>query len=335
MPQKAPGKAHRKGLTLLEIADMFRDEQAARQWIEREFWPDGPFCPKCGSFNVQANIKHKTATHRCRDCCSGPSGKTKTMFTVRVGTVMEGTRLPYRSWAIAIYLLTTNLKGVSSMKLHRELGITQKSAWFMLHRLRKAAESCAGMFTGPVEADETYIGGKRANMSNAKRRGLADAGFGRGPSGKTAVVGVKDRATKQVRAKVTERLDAPSLQGFVVEHTAPDATVYTDEASAYEGLPRPHESVKHSASEYVRGQIHTNGVESFWSMMKRGYIGIYHKMSPKHLHRYVSEFAGRHNDRESDTADQMCSLVRGMAGKSLTYDELIAPNGLDSGARGG
>ena len=113
----------------------------------------------------------------------------------------------------------------------------------------------------------------------------------------------------------------------MVEHTAPDATVYTDEASAYEGLPRPHESVKHSASEYVRGQIHTNGVESFWSMMKRGYIGIYHKMSPKHLHRYVSEFAGRHNDRESDTADQMGNLVRGMAGKSLTYDELIAPNG--------
>ena len=155
-----------------------------------------------------------------------------------------------------------------------------------------------------------------------------------GPSGKTAVVGVKDRATKQVRAKVTERLDAPALQGFVVEHTAPDATVYTDEASAYEGLPRPHESVKHSASEYVRGQIHTNGVESFWSMMKRGYVGIYHKMSPKHLNRYVAEFSGRHNDRESDTADQMGNLVRGMAGKTLTYDELIAPNGLDSGARG-
>ena len=110
--------------------------------------------------------------------------------------------------------------------------------------------------------------------------------------------------------------------------------MYTDEASAYEGLPRPHESVKHSASEYVRGQIHTNGVESFWSMLKRGYVGIYHKMSPKHLHRYVNEFAGRHNDRESDTADQMGNLVRGMAGKSLSYDELTAPNGLSSGAQG-
>ena len=332
MTQKAPGKAHRKGLTLLEIAEMFRKEQDARKWIEREFWPNGPFCPKCGSFNVQANIRHKTATHRCRDC---GTGKTKTMFTVRVGTVMEGTRLPYRLWAIAIYLFTTNLKGVSSMKLHRELGITQKSAWFMLHRLRKAAESGSGMFTGPVEADETYVGGKRKNMSNAKRRELADQGAGRGTDGKTAIVGVKDRATKQVRAKVVERTDASTLQGFVIDHTAPDATVYTDEASAYEGLPMAHASVKHSVKEYVRGQVHTNGVESFWSMMKRGYIGIYHKMSPKHLHRYVNEFAGRHNDRESHTADQMGNLVRGMAGKSLTYDELIAPNGLDSGARRG
>ena len=332
MAQKAPGKAHRKGLTLFEVAEMFRNEQAARKWIEREFWPDGPFCPKCGSFNVQANIKHRTATHRCRDCRSGPSGKSKTFFTVRVGTVMEGTRLPFRSWAIAIYLLTTNLKGVSSMKLHRELGITQKTAWFMLHRLRKAAEASNGAFAGPVEVDETYMGGKRANMSNARRKELA--GTGRGAVGKTAVVGVKDRATKQVAAKVAEHTDAATLQGFVIENAAPDATVYTDEASAYEGLPMPHESVKHSAKEYVRGQVHTNGVESFWSMLKRGFVGTYHKMSPKHLDRYVTEFQGRHNDRESDTIDQMGNLVRGMARKRLTYDELIAPNGLDSGARG-
>ena len=127
------------------------------------------------------------------------------------------------------------------------------------------------------------------------------------------------------------------MQRFVVEHTAPDATesVYTDEASVYDGLPMPHESVKHSASEYVRGQVHTNGVESFWSMLKRGYIGTYHKMSPKHLDRYVTEFQGRHNDRESNTIDQMGNLVRGMARKRLTYEELIAPNGLDSGARSG
>ena len=197
MAQKAPGKSHRKGLTLFEVADMFRDDELARRWIEQEYWPNGPFCPKCGSFNVQANIRHRTATHRCRDCLSG---STKTFFTLRTGTVMERTRLPYRLWAIAMYLFTTNLKGVSSMKLHRELGITQKSAWFMLHRLRKAAEASRGTLAGPVECDETYIGGKRANMSNTKRKELV--GMGRGAVGKAAVAGAKDRAIKQVRAQV-------------------------------------------------------------------------------------------------------------------------------------
>ena len=331
MAQRAPGKAHRKGLTFFQVAEMFGDDAKAQTWIAERRWPNGPHCPKCGSFNVQSDIKHRTMTHRCRDCSTG---KSRTMFTLRVGTVMEGSKLPYRAWATAIYLYATNLKGVSSMKLHRELGISQKAAWFMLHRLRKAAESGAGLFSGPVEADETYMGGKRKNMSNAKRRELAAAGVGRGSVGKTAVVGVKDRATKQVRAQVVERTDAVTLQEFVVEHTASDATVYTDEATAYEGLPMPHDSVKHSVKEYVRGQVHTNGVESFWSMMKRGYIGIYHKMSPKHLNRYVTEFEGRHNDREHDTITQMGNLVEGMAGKRLTYDELTAPNGLPSGARG-
>ena len=328
MMQKAPGKAHRKGLTLLQVADMFGDKAAAEAWIAERRWPNGPHCPDCGSFHVQSNIKHRTMTHRCRDCPSRP------MFSLRKGTVMEGSKLAYRVWAIGIYLFTTNLKGISSMKLHRELGLGQKAAWFMLHRLRTTKAAGASLFIGPVEAHETYIGGKRKTMSNAKRKELADSGAGRGPVGKTAVVGVKDRVTKQVRAKVTQRLTAPTLQGFVVEHTNPGATVYTDEASAYEGLPFNHESVKHSVSEYVRGQVHTNGMESFWSMLKRGFIGIYHKMSPKHLDRYVSEFEGRHNARESDTIDQMSSIVECMGGKRLRYSDLIADNGLSSGARG-
>ena len=331
MIQKAPGKAHRKGLTLLQVAEMFGDEANAMAWIEERRWPDGPFCPKCGSFNVQANIKHKTATHRCRDC---NTGKSRTMFTLRMGTVMEGSKLPYRVWAIAIYLFATNLKGVSSMKLHRELGITQKSAWFMLHRLRETKAPGTGWFSGPVEVDETYMGGKRANMSNAKRKQLADEGAGRGAVGKVAVVGIKDRETKQVRAQVVEHTDKPTLQGFVIDHTAPDATVYTDEASAYEGLPMAHDAVKHSIKEFVRGQVHTNGMESFWSMLKRGYIGVYHKMSPKHLDRYVTEFEGRHNARENDTIDQMGGIVDDMGGKRLRYRDLIKPNGLPSGARG-
>ena len=189
------------------------------------------------------------------------------------------------------------------------------------------------MFAGPVEADETYFGGKRKNMSNARRKELA--GTGRGAVGKIAVVGVKDRATKKVRAKVTQSTTAPALQGFVAEHTAPGATVYTDDASAYEGLPFHHETVKHSVSEYVRDMAHTNGVESFWSMLKRAHKGTFHKLSPKHLDRYVTEFEGKHNLREQDTADQLATIAQRMDGKRLRYRELIAPNGLESGARGG
>ena len=328
MTTKAPGKSHRKGITLLEVADMFRDNDAARDWLEAQRWPDGPYCPSCGSFNVQRNIKHKTMTHRCRECMTG---KSKTMFTLRKGTVMEGTKMPYRAWAVGIYLFTTNIKGVSSMRLHRELGISQKSAWFMLHRLRKAYEIEVGPFSGPVEVDESHFGGLRKNMQNARRKELA--GTGRGAVGKTAVVGAKDRETKAVAARVVDDTEKPTLLGFIAEHAAPGAKVFTDEAKAYEGMPFEHEAVKHSTSEYVRGQANINGMESFWAMMKRGYKGIYHKMSPKHLDRYVSEFAGRHNVREQDTIDQMSGVVTGMAGKRLRYDDLIADNGRDSGAR--
>lgn len=320
--KKAPGRAHRKGLTLLEVADMFPNNEAAREWLESARWPDGPHCPHCGSLNVQCDIKHPTMTHRCRDCADRP------MFTVRIGSVMEGSKLRYRVWAIGIYLFSTNIKGVSSMRLHRELGIAQKSAWFMLQRLRKAAEMETGVFSGPIEVDETYVGGKRRNMSNRKRASLC----GRGPVGKTAVVGAKDRATRRVAAKVVRHTDRATLHGFIGDHAAPGTKVYTDDASAYKGLPN-HESVKHSVSEYVRGQAHTNGVESFWSLLKRGYQGIYHKMSPKHLDRYVHEFATRHNIRDADTLEQMQIVVQGMARKRLRYDELIADNGLDNGAR--
>ena len=323
MERRGPGKNHRKGLTLLEFAEMFRDEDSARDWIASQRWPNGPECPHCGTKNVQCNIKHKTMTHRCRDCQGRP------MFSIRTGTVMEGTKIKYRAWAVAIYLFTANIKGVSSMRLHRELGIGQKAAWFMLHRLRKAFEMEAGPFEGPVEVDETYLGGKRKNMHNAKRKKMT----GRGPKGKTAVVGAKDRKSNQVAAEVVLSTDKPTLQGFVEDHTEPEATVYTDEAKAYKGLPFKHESVKHSAKEYVRGQAHTNGVESFWSMLKRGHYGTYHKMSPKHLNRYVSEFAGRHNLRDQDTVDQMSSVVSGMRDKRLTYKALIKDNGLSAGAR--
>ena len=159
----------------------------------------------------------------------------------------------------------------------------------MQQRIREAwARRPNDNYRGPVEVDETYMGGKRANMSNEKRKELANTG--RGTVGKVAVVGMKDRYTTLVSAVVVEHTDKPTLQGFVVDHTDPDAPIYTDEASAYQGLPN-HETVNHSASQYVKGEVHTNGIESFWSMLKRAHKGTFHKMSPKHMQRYVNEFA--------------------------------------------
>ena len=323
-----PKKPRRKVLSFMEVANMFRDEDTAREWIAEHRWPDGPYCPKCGSFNVQCNIKHKTMTHRCRDCMTG---KSKTMFSIKTGTVMEGSNLKYRPWAVGIYMFMTNIKGISSTHLQHELKISQKAAWFMMHRLRLVFEADTEPFAGPVEVDETYFGGTRKNMSHAKRKELKC--LGRGTAGKTAVVGAKDRETKRVAAKVVQSTDKETLQGFVEARTKPSAQVYTDEAKAYKGMDRAHESVNHSVGEYVREMAHTNGMESFWSMMKRGHEGIYHKMSPKHLDRYVQEFAGRHNVRKSDTIDQLSGVVTGMVGKRLRYRDLIADNGLPNGAR--
>ena len=322
---KGPGKSHREGITLTEIFRKFPDDVAAEKYFTETRWPAGPHCPYCGSTNVLSGAKHKTMPYRCRE------KECRKRFSVRTKTVMEASNLGYQVWAIAIYLLMTNLKSVSSMKLHRDLGITQKSAWFLAHRLRESWEKTEGPFFGPVEVDETYIGGKRKNMSAAKRRELKDTG--RGAVGKTAVVGAKDRGTKQVAAKVVQSTDASTLQGFVADHTAPGAQVYTDDAKAYQGIPFPHEAVKHSVGEYVRDQAHTNGMESFWSMLKRGYVGTFHKISPKHLHRYVAEFSGRHNMRDLHTRDQMKRLFDGMVGKRIRYPKLIKDNGLDSGAR--
>ena len=325
MAQKAPGKHYRKGLTLVEIIRMFPDNATAEAWFAAMRWPQGPACPCCGSVNVLSGAKHATMPYRCRE-----KGCRK-RFSLKTGTVMEASNIGYQKWAIAIYLSLTSLKSVSSMKLHRDLGITQKSAWHMAHRLRRAFAEKGGPFAGPVEVDESYFGGKRKNMSNAKRKALADTG--RGAVGKTAVVGIRDRATNQVRAKVVERTDKATLQGFVAENTAPGATVYTDEHASYEGMPFHHEAVKHSVSEYVRGMAHTNGVESFWAMLERAHKGTFHKMSPKHLDRYVTEFAGKHNIRDMDTPDQMRNLVERMDGKRIKYRDLIKDNGLDSGAR--
>ena len=315
MAGKAPGRHHRKGLSLVKVTAMLPDDTAAEKWIAEQRWPDGPFCPHCGSLSVQDGVKHPTMTHRCRDC------PTRPFFSLKTGTVMEGSKLGYRVWAIAVYLLATNLKSVSSMKLHRDLDISQKSAWYLAHRLRESWKTNrGGMFAGPIEVDETYIGGKRKNMSKSKRAKLK----GRGTAGKAAVAGVKDRATNRVTAWSVPATDAKTLQGFVAHHAAPGAKVYTDEASAYRGMPFDHESVNHSVGEYVRDMVSTQGIDSFWSMLKRGYQGTFHHFSEKHTDRYVTEFAGRHNDRNADTLDQMSAIVRGMDGKRLKFADLTA-----------
>ena len=327
MTKKAPGKAYREGLTLPELFDMFPDEVTATVWFESVIWPEGRHCPHCGNLETAETKNRKPMPYWCGGC--------RSYFSVRTNTAMQNSRVPLRKWAIAIYLCLTNLKSVSSMKLQRDIGVSQPTAWFMLHRIRQAwAVDDDDQFDGPVEVDETYMGGKRENMSNAKRRMLAEAGIGRGAVGKMAVVGIKDRATNEVRAEVIADTTGETLQGFVRENVEPGATVYSDEHKSYIGLKRDfdHDSVNHSVAEYVDGMVHTNGMESFWSMLKRAHKGTFHKISPKHLHRYIDEFAGKHNIRESDTLAQMRDTVARLVGRRLMLRDLIAPNGLSSGS---
>ena len=309
---QAPGRADREGLSTIELFDMFPDEESARTWFERIRWPDGNRpCPRCGHADTQVVKSGKPMPYRCPNC--------RKYFSVKVGTVMESSKLPLRKWVIALYLLSTSLKGVSSMKLHRELKITQRTAWHLTQRIREGWQ--IGMdpaYAGPVEIDETFVGGKEKNRHQSAKRGGGPA------AGKTIVVGAKDRATNRIVAEPVARTDKETLHGFVEDYTAPDAAVYTDEHPSYRGLKRHHTAVKHSVGEYVKGRVSTNGVESFWSMVKRGYHGTYHHFSPKHLARYITEFAGRHNVRDHDTLHQMALLAAGLDGKRLRYRDLIA-----------
>ena len=311
MEQKAPGRHQRKGITLVDAVKRFSDESEAERWFVETRWPDGVVCPFCGCLNTGRRKNRKPQPYHCRAC--------RKDFSVKTGTLMHGSKLSLGTWAIAYFLFSTSLKGVSSMKLHRDLGITQKSAWHLAHRIRETWEDKKGAsFLGPVEVDETYVGGVEGNKHASKKTNA-----GRGPVGKTAVVGMKDRGTNAVSAVVVRQTDRPTLQSLITEQVEQGAKVYTDDHRSYIGLPN-HESVKHSVSEYVNGMAHTNGIESFWALLKRGYHGTYHKMSAKHLQRYVNEFSGRHNARTLDTIDQMELMAQQRVDKPLRYRDLVS-----------
>lgn len=314
MGQKAPGKFYRKGISLIELFEMFPDEQTAENWFEENRWGkvgQPTCCPMCGSNNkITPTTNRKPLPYWCGSC--------RRHFNVKTNTIMHRSRIPLRKWVIAMFLWSTSLKGVSSMKLHRDLKISQKSAWFLAHRLREAWKQGNFSMESQVEVDETFIGGKRKNLPNSKRKDMT----GRGAVGKTTIAGAKDRETNKISARMVKGTDKETLQGFISERVSPDAEVYTDDHKAYTKLPYKHKVVKHSVSQYVNGQAHTNGIESFWSLLKKGYHGTFHHFSPKHLDRYVNEFVTRHNIRKQDTIVMMGDTVGLMQGKRLTYRQL-------------
>ena len=310
MTKKAPGRSERKGISLLEAATYFGDNANAEAWFIERRWPLGIHCPHCGcGDNIRERESRKPMPYHCGDC--------RKYFSVRTGTVLADSNLSLGKWALAFYLYSTHLKGVSSMKLHRDLNITQKTAWHMAHRIREAWNAEMDKLAGEVEVDETFIGGKDKNKHASKRPRK-----GRGPVSKVVVAGAKSRDSGKVILKVVPDTTKESLQGFVIDNVVEGSMVYTDEHRSYTSLPYPHKVVEHRVAEFVNEAAHTNGIESHWAMLKRGYHGTYHQMSGKHLQRYVNEFAGRHNQRPMDTAQQMVEMAKGIVGKRLRYQDL-------------
>ena len=299
---------------------IFHDEDKARQYLEAQRWPNGPFCPFCGQVDTVKALPAKGSMgkgwYHCKDC--------RKKFTVRVGTLYERSHVKLNKWLLATHLLCFSKKGMSAHQLHRMLGVTYKTAWFMAHRIREAMRpgKDEGPKRGPdqiVEADETFIGGKEKNRHRSKR---AKKRLG-GSWGKEPVFSLLERGGK-VRSVHTPSVAASTLRPILVTQLDRKTRLMTDDAGQYRHMHKdfPHEVVNHGAGEYVRGDAHTNTVENYFSILKRGITGTYHHVSAQHLKRYVGEFDFRYNHRTGlgfEDMERMDMALKGIEGKRLTY----------------
>ncbi len=310
--------------TLLEAVQHFTDQDNCIEYLAAKRWPDGKvICPTCGSDRVG----YLANQHRWQ--CSGRHPKRQ--FSIKVGTVIEDSPIGLDKWMPVLWLIANCKNGISSWEIHRDLGVTQKTAWFMLHRVRLAMQGEAhGKLSGEVEVDETFIGGKARNMHAAKRKIKIQ---GRGSNGKTVVMGMLQRGGK-VRTAVIENRDKETLHAHVEANIKTGSNVFTDELVSYWGLEEKfvHQVINH-AEQYVQGNVHTNGMENFWSLLKRGLSGTYVSIEPFHLFRYIDEQAFRYNNRitedgdkltDADRFNRLCSQI---VGKRLTYKELTGKEG--------